>query len=492
MNKRILKGINSGRVIRLHSFCLLIISIFAVMGCTQGASTTNRNDLTEEIQGWKLADKILSEIHEPVFPDRIFLIRDYGAKADGTTDCTAAIRSAVDDCSSKGGGRVVVPEGEFITGPIHLKSNVNLHISKGAILLFSTDPADYLPMVYTRWEGVELMNYSPLIYAFKQKNIAVTGRGTLDGRAATSNWWAWKGTKNFGWQEGMPNQKDGRDRLIEMSVKGVPVEERLFGEGHYLRPPFIQSYKCERVLIEGVTVKNSPFWVLHPVLSNNVIIKGVTIESLGPNSDGCDPESCRNVLIQNCNFNSGDDCIAIKSGRNEDGRRINVPSENIIIQNCTMANGHGGVVIGSEISGNVRNVFAENCVMDSPNLQRALRIKTNSLRGGTVENIYLRDIKVGQVRDQVVRINMFYQGETGPYLPVVRNVHVSTLNVRNGGKTGILLEGIPESPIQEIFLNNVTIKEVAKPFEFKNVKDIHFENVEINGSKIDSVFFETN
>ena len=207
------------------------------------------------------------------------------------------------------------------------------------------------------------------------------------------------------------------------------------------------------------------------------------MESQGPNNDGCDPESCKNVLIKECKFNTGDDCIAIKSGRNADGRRINIPSENIIIQNCNMANGHGGVVIGSEISGGVRNVFAENCQMNSPLLDRALRIKTSTARGGIIENIYLRNIEVGQVAEQVVIATMFYE-DSGSYMPTVRNIEVRNMQVKNGGKVGVLLEGYKESPVQNLRLVNVEIDHVKEPYKFKNATNIQFDNVKINGQKI--------
>lgn len=329
------------------------------------------------------------------------------------------------------------------------------------------------------------MNYSPLVYAFEEKNIAITGEGTLDGQASNSNWWPWKGNKNYGWKEGTPNQndEDKRAALFEMAENNVPVSERKFGDGYYLRPQFVQPYRCENVLIQGITIVNSPMWVLHPVLSENVIIEKVTVESQGPNSDGCDPESCKNVLIKDCYFNTGDDCIAIKSGRNADGRRINVPSENIIIQGCTMANGHGGVVIGSEISGGARNIFAENCTMNSPLLDRALRIKTSSMRGGVVENVYLRNIAVGQVAEQVIRVNMFYE-DSGAYMPTVRNIEVKNMTVQDGGKVGVLLEGYEQSPVENVRLINVKINGVEVPYKFSNVKGIQFRNVIINGEKI--------
>lgn len=457
----------------------------AFASCTGGPAGEQKQPAAAESDVWDSLDEILAQINPPEFPDRDFLITDFGAVAGSEQDNTDAIRSAIQACSEAGGGRVVVPEGSYLSGPIYLESNVNLHLQKGSTILFSTNPADYLPLVFTRWEGVELMNYSPLIYAFEEENIAVTGEGVLDGQANETNWWPWKGKKNYGWQEGSPNQndEDKRGALFEMAERGVPVEERLFGEGYYLRPQFVQPYRCENVLIEGITIINSPMWILNPVLCNNVTIQGVTVESQGPNSDGCDPESCKNVLIKDCYFNTGDDCIAIKSGRNADGRRINVPSENIVIQDCSMADGHGGVVIGSEISGGVRNVFAENCKMNSPHLDRALRIKTSSMRGGMVENVYLRNIEVGQVAQQVVRINMFYE-DSGAYVPTVRNVEVRNMTVERGGRVGVLLEGYEQSPVENIRLVDVEIKEVKTPYKFSNVKDIRFENVTINGKTV--------
>lgn len=470
--------INKGITYSILIFCLIMI-----FSCTN--TTSEQSSTVAEVDVWAQVDTILQQINAPVFPDRDFLVTDFGAVGDSITDCTEAFKQAIAACHDAGGGRVVVPEGKFSSGPIYIKSNVNLHVSKGATILFSTNPADYLPLVFTRWEGVELMNYSPLIYAFEEKNIAVTGEGILDGQANETNWWPWKGKEEYGWTEGTPHQNQDANRaaLFQMAEDGVPVADRKFGEGHYLRPQFVQPYRSENVLIQGVTFINSPMWILNPVLCNNVTIEDVTVESQGPNSDGCDPESCKNVLIKGCFFNTGDDCIAIKSGRNADGRRINVPSENIVIQNCTMADGHGGVVIGSEISGGARNIFAENCKMNSPHLDRALRIKTSSMRGGIVENVYLRNIDVGQVAQQVVRVNMFYE-DSGTYVPTVRNIEVRNMKVENGGKVGVLLEGYEQSPVTNIRLIDVKINSVEDAYEFSNVKDIEFENVEINGEEI--------
>ncbi len=249
---------------------------------------------------WAQVPNILKRIRPPVFPKRDFDITRFGATGDGKTDCTEAFGRAIAECSRAGGGRVIVPAGVFLTGAIHLKSNVNLHVTSGATIKFSQDTARYLPVVFTRWEGVEVMNYSPFIYAFEQENIAITGQGTIDGQSDREHWWPWNGRANYGWKEGEPNQRKDRSALFEMAEKGAPVSDRIFGEGHYLRPQFIQPYRCKNVLIEGVTLRNSPMWEMHPVLCTNVTVRRVTVISHGPNNDGCNPESCRDVLIKDC------------------------------------------------------------------------------------------------------------------------------------------------------------------------------------------------
>jgi polygalacturonase len=328
---------------------------------------------------------------------------------------------------------------------------------------------------------VELMNYSPLVYAVDCENIAITGEGTLDGGATDAIWWPWKGKGEHGWQPGMPKQEEARNRLFDMGARGVPVKDRVFGEGSYLRPNFIQPYRCRNVLIEGVTLKRSPMWQVHPVLCTNVIVRGLTIDAAGPNTDGCDPESCRDVLIEDCHFNTGDDCIAIKSGRNNDGRRVNVASENIVIRNCRMKNGHGAVTIGSEISGGVRNVFAERCTMDSPNLVHALRIKNNAMRGGVLERLYFRDIAIGQVARSVLNIDDNYEeGPNGPFTPVVRDIAVDRV-VSGRSAVAIDAQGYPNAPIDDMRLKDCDFANVAGDSIVKNVRGLVFDNVRING-----------
>ncbi len=463
-------------LVRLSFLSLLAVTFFVQCGRIESAAPP---------QGWADLPGILARIVPPQFPDRDFVITDFGAKGDGTTDCTEAFRKAIEKCSASGGGRVVVPEGVFLTGPIHLRSNVNLHFSDGATVKFVTDPKAYANLVYTRWEGVECMNYSPPIYAFGQENIAVTGKGTLDGQASEENWWRWKGNAAVGWKKGMPSQKDSRSALFDMSEKNVPVEKRVFGEGHYLRPNFIQPYRCKNVLIQGVTLKDSPMWFIHPVLCTNVTVQNVTVNGLGPNNDGCNPESSKDVLIKGCFFNTGDDCIAIKSGRNADGRRVNVPSENIVIQGCTMKEGHGGVTLGSEISGGVRNVYAEDCSMDSPHLDRALRFKTNSIRGGVMENFFARKIRVGEVSDAVVHIDFFYEeGDAGQFTPVVRNLSFSEVTCEKG-KFAIWVKGYPRSPIRNLVLEKCRFDGIEEPNVIEAVETPRFVDVVLNGKPLE-------
>jgi polygalacturonase len=431
------------------------------------------------VMGWNAVPSILARIRPPKFPARDFPITDFGARAGGDFDNTEAIRKAIEACNRAGGGRVVVPAGVFMTGAVQLKSNVNLHVSEGATLKFFNDPAKYLPVVYTRWEGTELMNYSPFIYAFEQQNIAVTGQGTLDGGASDENWWKWARRQG---SQPAPASADVR-RLREMGNSNVPVGQRVFGAGHYLRPPFIEPYRCRNILVEGVTIINSPFWEIHPTLSQNVTVRGLNIRSHGPNNDGCDPESSKDVLIEDCVFDTGDDCIAIKSGRDDDGRRVGVASENIIVRNCTMKDGHGGVVIGSEISGDCRNVFVEDCKMDSPNLDRALRFKSNAIRGGVLENVFMRNVEIGRVSEAVLTIDLLYDtGDKGPYKPVVRNVQIENVTSRSSPRV-MWVVGFPGVTIDDIRFRNCTFRGVEATEVINNAGSFSFENVTIEPAK---------
>jgi len=410
-------------------------------------------------------EQVLARIHPPQFPDRAFDITRYGAREGGPSAATAAIRGAIRACSAAGGGRVVVPAGVFLTGAVHLASNVNLHLEEGATLRFSQDPNDYLPVVFTRFEGTECMNYSPFIYAFEAVNIAITGDGTLDGAADAEHWWPWK---NPG-ARGAGRPADDRAALVKQGDQDVPVTERVYGRGFTLRPVFVQTYRSANILFEGVTIRNSPMWELNPVLCRNVTVRNVKISSHGPNNDGCDPECCRDVLIDGCEFDTGDDCIAIKSGRNRDGRRVNAACENIVVRNCRMKDGHGGVSIGSEVSGGVRNVWIENNRMDSPHLDRALRIKTNSYRGGALENFHFRNNTIGEVARAVIDIDFYYEeGPGGPFTPSVRHVAVENITAERS-RYALYLRGYQNAEISGVRVAHCVFRNVAEPDVIENV-----------------------
>lgn len=436
-------------------------------------------------------EEINSRIVAPTFKNKVY-------KAAVKTSASAAknqkaINAAILKCSKAGGGKVVIPAGKYQTGAITLRSNVNLVVEKGAELIFAFDRNLY-PNVETRWEGLNIINYQPCIYAVDATNIGLTGEGIINGNGSNERWWYMKGNTQHGYHEGV-DEWQGTDKLgtraelIKMADNNVPTKDRVFGKGKGLRPQLVNFVRCQNAIIEGVELRDSPFWVIHPLFVKNLTVKNVTIYNDGPNGDGCDPESCEDVLIEGCTFHTGDDCIALKSGRNADGLRANTPCKNIIIRKCRMADGHGGVVIGSEISGGVQNVFAEDCDMDSPNLDRVIRIKTNTCRGGINENIYVRNIRVGQCREAVMRINLVYEpkeiAERG-HIPTVRNVYVENVTCKKS-KYGILLDGLTEADSKEAQIYNINVKNctfgglTAEPvYKSGLVKDINIENLNVS------------
>ncbi len=394
--------------------------------------------------GWQELPGILRRIQPPKFPQREFPITDYGAVPGGTTNCSAAFAAAIEACAGSGGGRVVVPDGRFLTGPLHLRSNVELHLSEGTEIIFSDRIEDYLPPVFVRVGGIELYNYSPLIYARGCTNIAVTGAGKLNGNAKV--WWDWKSkeTKAF----------------FEMGANRVPVEQRVFGTREAaIRPSFLSFVSCTNILLEGFTIGSGPNWTIHPVYCVNTTIRRVNVETDGPNNDGVDPDSCIDMLIEDCTFSTGDDCVVLKSGYNEDGWRVNRPTENVIMRRCTSKRGHGGLVIGSEMSGGVRNVFMYDCEFDGTD--RAVRIKSRRGRGGVVENVFARNLKVRNMQREVVIMNMDYSSDrkqaANEKPPVFRNIVISDV-IGHGAPTAILISGLEDSPIENVRFENMTIE----------------------------------
>jgi polygalacturonase len=462
------------KIYRLTAFAFILLSEVLLTPCGDRIVLAEglRQNITAPADRWNRMSEILKRIHPPVFAQKTFSITRYGAVSGGA-DCSAAFASAIRECSVSGGGHVIVPEGTWDTGPIRLLSNVDLHLEKGATVRFSRDLKKYLPPVLTRYESVECMNYSPFIYAIDQTNIAVTGEGTLDGQAGEDRWWDWK-----------RQEADDNRALKDMAKKGVPEKDRIFGEGHKLRVNFIEPYRCTNVMIDGITIIRSPMWCTEPVQCSNVIVRNITVNSHGPNNDGCDPQSCSDVLIEGCSFNTGDDCIAIKSGRDDDGRRLNIPCSDIVIRNCMMKDGHGGITLGSETSGSIRNVFAENCTLDSPELWMAIRLKTNSVRGGTIENINIRNIRIGRVRDAVIHATMYYEprneGDQGAFTPVIRNISISNV-VSENSSCPVFLEGYERSKINDVVISGCDFRNALKEIFMKNTSNVTFPGMKING-----------
>ncbi|GAA3604686.1 glycoside hydrolase family 28 protein [Flavivirga amylovorans] len=416
-----------------------------------------------------MADTIVSHIVPVSFPDKNYSILYFGALGDGKTFCKEAFDKAIMHCSENGGGKIIVPKGNYyMNGPLVFKSNVHIELEAGAILNFSHNENDYLPAVLVRWEGTEAYNYSPLIYAYHVKNIALTGKGTINGN----------GSKNFSkWKK---IQNTDKETLRKMGRENLPVYRRVFGDGFKLRPSFFQPYGCTSVLLEGITIEDSPFWVIHPTFCDNVIIRGVTVNSYNTNNDGCDPESCSNVLIEGCTFSTGDDSIAIKAGRDNDAWRIGRPTENVVIRNCNFQSKINGVCIGSEMSGGVRNVFIENIKI--PKSSNALYFKSNLDRGGYIKNVFVRNIQADSVRTSLIRFEPNYKGEKSSFNPTVfDNFHIENVYCTQSKEVGLYLSGIKNHPIKNINLKNITINNTPQPYVLEHAKDIFFEKVKING-----------
>ncbi|MFC8311149.1 glycoside hydrolase family 28 protein [Streptomyces olivaceus] len=429
-----------------------------------------------------------SDRGRPRFPDAWFPVTEHGAVGDGTTDCTAAIRAAVRACHAAGGGHVLIPAGRWATGAIHLLSGVDLHVAEGATVLFSTDPAAYLPVVRTRWQGIEVHNYSPMIYAYGQHDIAVTGRGVLDAQADDAHWWPWKGSGKYGWEPGMPNEYADWATLQRWGAEGVPVAERVLGAGHCLRPSFVQPHSCENVLVEGVTLRNSAFWNIHPVLSRNVTVRDVRVECEGPNSDGCDPDSCGDVTIERVVFAVHDDCIAVKSGRDEDGWRVGVPSRRIRIRDCVYLSGGAAVAIGSEMSGGVHDVVARRLRLPfDPDLGEAsvasvLNVKSTPTRGGYVRDVRVTDVDAPGWTYVPFEVTFQYAGGTGGDRPAeVSRLSAERWSVRGRCEYPVRVRALAAAPVDGVRLDRLTFDDTAQDMLLQSVTDLSVRRVTVNG-----------
>lgn len=412
---------------------------------------------------------ILGKIKPPQFPQTTYDITVFGAVADGKTDIKPVLDKVIGLCSNSGGGEVVIPKGKFfIAGPVVLKSHVELHFEDGAELVFSSDTKHYLPAVLAFWEGTELFNYSPLFYAYECSDIAITGHGKIDGSAA-AGFARWR-------PQGSPEQ----NKLRQMGGSGTPVYKRVFGEGYHLPPDMIQFYGCRNVLIDGISITDAPYWVIHPVLCNNVTVQHVTINSLNLNNDGCDPEACSNVLIQNCNFRVGDDGIAIKAGRDHDGWRIARPSENIIVRNCTFNSKTNGLCIGSEMSAGVLNVYMYDVKIEK--CLSAIYFKSNLDRGGFIENIHVSDVQCDTAHSAFIRFENNYHGSRGGHYPTLfKGFTIQNVTCNYAGETAIYAVGVNGFPLRDILLKRVSVLHTPRTEVVDYVQNLRYEDVRVNG-----------
>ena len=427
-------------------------------------------------EGWAAVPHILERIVRPRFAARDFEITRFGAKGDGLTDARAAINAAIDACSAAGGGRVVVPPGTFLSnGPLRLKSNVNLFLD-GSTVKFSTRPSDYLPMVLVRWEGTRCYNYSPLVYALREKNLAITGTGTLDGQADVpgSGWWRIVEKPSGGGRS--------REDLRSMGRTLVPVENRLFGDASTLRPSLLQTYECANLLLEGVTLANPPFWTLHPTFTTNITVRKVTMRGhqphTMPNDDGFVADSCRDVLVENCTFDVDCDNVSIKAGRDNDAWN-GMSCERVVVRNSTFVRGCGVIVVGSEVSGGVRDIFCENNVAAGP--RYGIYVKSNAHRGGVVERLFVRKHTFKQVEDCIRFESNFMNMHTQIRLTPFRDIQFDDVTCGRATDNGIRSEGIAQHPMERIGFRNVTIDGARIGLALDDTRPFTFDNVTING-----------
>lgn len=432
----------------------LLTLLFALL--VWSCATDNRPRTPQEV--------IIENIARTSFPDRVWEI----APIEGA-EMLPVIQQAIDSCSYYGGGMVRIGAGHYaLNGPLKLKSNVNLHLVEGAYLQFSGRSADFLPVVLTRWEGTELYGHSPMIYAYHCTNIALTGLGTIDAEG---------GREFAAWSR---IEAEDRDRLREMGDKLTPVEERIFGAGTVLRPSMVQFYGCSRILVEDLTLKDSPFWTIHPVFCDNVIVRGVTIDSHFPNNDGCDPESTSNVLIENCTFRTGDDSVAIKAGRDTDGRWTGRPSENIVVRNCLFHSECNGLCIGSEMSGGAANVYMENVEIGT--VKNAIYFKSNKDRGGYIRNVRVKDITVERARGAILRFETNYFGFRGGNYPAqYEDFVIENVQAKRADNYALFMEGNPEKKIRNIRIENFHTEDAVHPFHLMLTDGVVLKNSLING-----------
>jgi polygalacturonase len=432
-----------------------------------GATTASAVAVSAADLPWAQARAIAAETALPSFRNATFNVLSYGAKNDAKTDNTAAFARAITACNAAGGGTVLIPAGTYVTGAIYLKSNVNLRLD-GATLMFSGDASKF-PTVLTRYESIECMNRSPMIYAYGETNIGLTGNGILDA-GNTASW----------------NTGSRRTFLENWIAQGItdPRKRVVPGSGNTLRSAFVEPYRCDRVLIQGITLRTPMFWQLHPTLCTNVTVDGVTTDGnrSHANTDGCDPECCDHVVIKNCYLGSNDDNIAIKSGRDADGRRVNVPSQNIVIFANTMDGTWGAITCGSEQTGGIQNVYAYQNTLRG-DTKFGLYIKSNTRRGGFTKNINV-DSLTGTMATAFAFVTMTFDRQTGGYLPEFRAITITNSSCTSAPRV-FDVSGLSDSHVHGLVVQDCDFKGVGSATDtFSYVDGLRFTNVKINGRPV--------
>ena len=446
---------------------ITLLFVFLMYSCNKDQST-----LTLDQQ----RNAILAQIKAPDYPLEQVLITDFGAVGDSVTNSKPAFDAALLRAKETAGGlHIVVPAGIYlINGPLHLVSGVCLDLQEGTRLKFSGEPAHFLPVVKTSWEGTFLYNYSPMIYAYGAENVIITGKGTIDGNSATT-FTTWR-----------PLQKEDQMLSRKMNHESVPIEERIFGDGHFLRPHLMQFFNCKNILIEGVHITNAPFWCVHLLKSENITVRGISFNATNVNNDGVNPEYSRNVLIENVDFNNGDDNVAIKAGRDYEGRATAIPTENIIIRHNRFKGLHA-VAIGSEMSAGVQNVFIENNTY-AGYCKRGIYMKSNPDRGGFMRNIHVRNLELDEVED-LFYVTSFYHGQGEGFTTKIENVSIENVRCRKARKGGIIIQGYPTEKVRNISFHNVSIDSVAIGVSVNHVENITFSDVNLGGKVMDMPSF---
>lgn len=410
-------------------------------------------------------DAILHAIKLPQIPQYTISLHKYGGKGDGATNNKKAFDKAIKALAKKGGGTLEVPAGTYlINGPLHLISHMELKLAEGATLKFGSNPDDY-PNVLTSWEGTMLYNYSPMIYAANLTDAAITGKGVIDGESADT-WKLWK-----------PNQFKDLQATRDMNHRSTPVSERIFGKGHWLPPHLIQFFNSENILVKDIHIEDAPFWCVHLLKCNSATIDGVSYNAQNNNNDGVDLEYTNNVLIQNVSFDNADDNIAIKAGRDHEGRANEAtPTQNVVIRNCLFKGLHG-LVIGSEMSARVKNVFVDNCKTHGY-VKRGIYFKTNPDRGGYIKDIYISNIQIDKTED-CFYITAKYAGEGKGYNSKIADIYIDNVTCREATETAVVIQGYEESKVEHVRLTNIQVRKAKNGTSITNTQDVVVDNLVI-------------